>query len=112
MIVTSICPCTHLLRFLMPVIAGASTSRARTKVRSPAPQLFMKGYLRHFLGVLAVPAHEPTVVEHLGPEVFHKAVECAWICNNQLSREFNFSIAVQRSLPLPVLAVLPRSRRV
>jgi hypothetical protein len=51
--------------------------------------------LRHFLGVFAVAAHEPTIVEDLGAEVLHKTVERLWFSGHQSPREFNFSFAFQ-----------------
>src|ERR1039458_4379750 len=53
--------------------------------------------LRHFLGVFAVAAHEPTVVEDLGAEMFHKAVERLWFSSHQLPREFYFGFTFQGS---------------
>jgi len=56
---------------------------------------FEQCLLRHFLSVFAVPAHQPTIVEDLGPEVFHKAIERFWSSSNQLPREFNFVVTFQ-----------------
>ena len=39
---------------------------------------FEQSLLRHFLGVFAVAAHQPTIVKNRGAEVFHKAVKPFW----------------------------------
>jgi hypothetical protein len=54
--------------------------------------------LRHFLGVFAVSAHKPTIVEDLGPKVFHKAVERLRFSSHQLPRELNFDFPFQVSV--------------
>src|ERR1019366_9097017 len=56
---------------------------------------FEQCLLRHFLSVLAVPAHQPTIVKDLCPEVFHKAIERFWFSSHQLPREFNFVVTFQ-----------------
>jgi hypothetical protein len=56
---------------------------------------FEQCLLRYFLGVLAVAAHQPAIVEDLRAEVFHKAIEGLWFSSNQLPREFDFSVAFQ-----------------
>src|ERR1039457_5418452 len=60
---------------------------------------FEQCLLRHFLRVLAIPAHQPTVMENLCPEVFHKAIERFWPSSNQLARQFNFGVSFQGPVP-------------
>ena len=65
---------------------------------------FEQSLLRHFLGVFAVAAHQPTIMKNLGAEVFHKAVKRSWFSGHQCPREFNFGFSVQSQVPLLIVA--------
>lgn len=67
---------------------------------------FQQRLLRHFLGVFALSAHQPTIVENLGPEVFHKAIEPLRFSSDQLSRKFYFRVAFQGLVPILIVAGL------
>jgi hypothetical protein len=62
--------------------------------------------LCYFLGVFALAAHEPTIVEDLGVEVFHKTIERLWFSSHQLPRERNFGFTFQGPVPLLIVAGL------
>jgi hypothetical protein len=90
---------TLFRRFIKQAFLAIRKTHGRTRSGSRRWSKLLKHFeqrlLRHLLGVLAVAAHQPAIVENLRAEVFHKAVERLWFSSNQFPREFDFGITFQ-----------------
>ena len=63
--------------------------------------------LRHVFRILALAAHQPAVMENLGPEVLHEAVERVRVSRHESSCEIDFRFPFQWSVPLPIVTGFP-----
>ena len=62
---------------------------------------FEQGFLRDLLGIVGAAAHQPTVMENLGSEVFYKALESARLARQQSLGERSFIPGVHKRIVAP-----------